>query len=523
MIAVQTGAALTGHADFGRFFRDWLAGAGDRPAATADLAAFFDLGAVAATPGAIWSAASWREPWLAELQADLTDPDDRERAAASVAALTAGEADVVITGQQPGFLGGPLYTLYKIATTTVLAEMRSAAGRPTVPVFWCGEDDDDLREALQPVAWDPAREVLVRHDRRGERGLPADRMVGALLARDFAGGEASWLAEVAGRNGLAADLAAIAAGSVDDGQTWGRLQRRALLRVFRGTGLLVVHGNDARLHRAAAPLYHRLWQERDRLREAARQGGRQLTAAGYGTAVSEPSIQRFLHLGDRGRRRPLPAELAGEMPDPATLRPGVLARSPVQDWLFRPAGVVVGPGEAAYLRQLEPVYRAFDLPRAPLLPRLFAQLGPAGYGAFRSWALELADREEPGQEVDLAAVAVATAGSAREQLQEALREAAQVPPERLGEVTDQVLRRWTRHLQNVMAREQRRRHDHPGAGAPAWLRPESRRQERALAALAAVALWGEPFVDALAHAGRRAIDGGLAGDWREYLLTVPAP
>ncbi len=523
MIAVQTGADLTSHADFGQVFRDWLAGRGERPGATASLEAFFDLGGQPGPPGAVWADPAWRTGWLPELLADLPGSDDQERARRDVEALTAGAADVVITGQQPGFLGGPLYTLYKVATAVVVAEMRTAAGRPTVPVYWCGEDDDDLREALQPVAWDPRREVLLRHERRGERGLPADLMVGALAAADFAAGEAALLGELAARHPLAADLATIAARSITEGRTWGHLQRRALLRVFRGTGLLVVHGNDARLHAAAAPFYRRLWTERDRLRAAARQGGKQLTAAGYATAVSEPSIQRFLHLGAEGRRRPLPADLAGDMPAPSALRPGVLARSPVQDWLFRPAGVVVGPGEAAYLRQLEPVYAAFDLPRAPLLPRLFAQLGPAGYGAFRSWALELADREDQAGSRDLAAVADAAARAGRAQLQSVLELEAQVAPERLTDVTEQVVRRWSRHLHSVLVREQRRRRDDPGAGAPAWLRPEGRRQERALAALSAVALWGEPFVDALAHAGRRAVDAGLAGDWHEYLLTVPAP
>jgi len=523
MIAVQTGAGLAGHADFGDLFRDWLDGRGGFAGATAELRAFFELEAGGSAPGAIWQDERWRGPWLAELLADLPADAERDRVRRDVAALTAGAADVVITGQQPGFLGGPLYTLYKAATAIVLAEMRTAAGRQTVPVFWCGDDDDDIREALQPVAWDPARQVLVRHAARGRRRLPADRMVADLPAAEWAGGEAALLAEFADRGPLAADLAAITAAAVAGDEVWGGLQRRALLRVFRGYGLLVVHGNDPRLHQAAEPFYRRLWQERERLRDAARQGGRRLADAGYATAVSEPSIQRFLHLGADGRRRPLPADLSGSMPAAASLRPGVVARSPVQDWLFRPAGVVVGPGEAAYLRQLVPVYEAFELMRAPLLPRLFAQLGPAGYGSFRAWALELADRQDDGPASDLAAVAAAAAGVGRGELQAVLRHEGGVPPERLQDVTEQVLRRWTRHLQSVLEREQRRRRDDPGAGAPPWLRPEGRRQGRALAALGAVALWDEPFVEALMHASRRHLDAGLDGDWREFLLTVPAP
>ena len=208
-----------------------------------------------------------------------------------------------------------------------------------------------------------------------------------------------YLAGLAGRNTLAGDLARLWQEAVADGMPWSRLQRRAILRLFADHGLLVVHGNDSALHAAAASFYEQLWEQRDQLRDAARRGGRQLTAAGFAAAVTEPSIQRFLHLGREGHRQPLAAEHAGVLPAAATLRPGVVARSLVQDWLFRPAGVVVGPGEVAYLKQLAPAYEAFGLPRAPLLPRLFAQLGPAGRGAFTAWAMHLADREpEPGED-----------------------------------------------------------------------------------------------------------------------------
>jgi hypothetical protein len=327
---------------------------------------------------------------------------------------------------------------------------------------------------------------------------------------------------MAGRNALAADLATLWSAATAGDVSWGRLQRRSILRLFQGHGLLVVRGNDASMHAAAGSFYDQLWNERDRLRAAARSGGKELTDAGYPAAVTEPSIQRFLHLGRDGRRQPLAADHQGRLPDAADLRPGVVARSLVQDWLFAPAGVVVGPGEAAYLKQLRPVYAAFDVARAPLLPRLFAQLGPAGHGAFRTWALGVAGRQDaaPRRAADGAAARVAAA--ARAELVATLRGDG-VSPERAETLADRIQRRWTRHLEGVLQREQRRRHDDPGEGQPAWLRPDGRRQERSLAAVAAAALWGDEYLDGLAHACRRHLDAGLDGDWREFLLTVPEP
>jgi hypothetical protein len=522
MIGVHSGAGLGGHADVGELFRDWLGGHGQLGAASAELQAFFDIGQPGVT-GPIWQDQRWRRAWLDDFIADLSDPADADAIRASVRDLAAGDADVVITGQQPGFLGGPLYTAYKVATTIVLAEMRTAAGRPTVPVFWSGDDDDDIREALRPVAWDPRRHVLLRHADHDRRGLGADRMVGALPAAEVADGEAAFLAELGARGGLSGDLAAIWADGLAGGASWGRLQRRALLRMFRGRGLLIVSGDDPDLHGAASGFYTDLWTQRERLRDGARAGGRELAAAGYEAAVTEPSIQRFLHLGSGGTRRPLAAEHKGSLPDAAQLRPGVVARSLVQDWLFRPAGVVVGPGEVAYLKQLAPAYAAFGLYRAPLLPRLFAQLGPAGYGAFRTWALGVADRDNDEPEPEHGTVAQRVAAAARPELLAALRTEAAVPADRLDLVADLVQRRWARLLESVLKREQRRRRDDPATGQTAWLRPEGRRQERSLAALGAAALWGDEFADALTHASRRHLDAGLDGDWREFLLTVPEP
>jgi hypothetical protein len=163
------------------------------------------------------------------------------------------------------------------------------------------------------------------------------------------------------------------------------------------------------------------------------------------------------------------------------------------------------------------------LERAPLLPRLFAQLGPEGHGEFRAWAMELADRDEgaaPRPDRD-AVRRVAAVG--RNELQRYLQESAGADERRLPVLTDQVVERWARYLQGVVGREQQRRRDRTQHGQAVWLRPDGRRQERSLATAAAAALWGPALTDALAHASRRHVDAGLAGDWREYLLTVPEP
>ena len=55
---------------------------------------------------------------------------------------------VVVSGQQPGLFGGPLYTLYKTLTGIAFArELERATGRPVVPIFWIASDDHDFEES----------------------------------------------------------------------------------------------------------------------------------------------------------------------------------------------------------------------------------------------------------------------------------------------------------------------------------------------------------------------------------------
>ncbi|MDT8342707.1 MAG: bacillithiol biosynthesis BshC, partial [Longimicrobiales bacterium] len=71
----------------------------------------------------------WDPELDADLDADMPDAESRRAAAVNIALLREGRARVVVTGQQPGFLGGPLYTLYKAAAAVAYAAARTAAGR----------------------------------------------------------------------------------------------------------------------------------------------------------------------------------------------------------------------------------------------------------------------------------------------------------------------------------------------------------------------------------------------------------
>ncbi len=499
MIASTHGIPLADLPGFGKLARDWLGGGGgvaDAAAARRDFLAAPDEPAAPA-----WRDDAWVEGWLADLDADMPDPESRRAAAVNIALLRAGRARVVVTGQQPGFLGGPLYTLYKAAAAVAYAKARTAAGRPTVPLFWFGDDDDDLREAFAPRLYDPRRRTFLK-----ARHPAADpgAMVGAAPAA-WGAGAAAWLAERRDRNALADDLGRIWRAGVDGASPdWGRLQRRALMRLLPGSGLIAVSGNDGRLHALAAPLYAEHGGRRTELAALASARGRELVDLGYHAQLADPALEHPVWRVEGGRRRPLDGPGAAACP-PEARRAGVALRALVQDWLFRPAAVVVGPGEQAYLEQLRPVHEALGVPRPPLLPRLFARLTTDPERDARASA-----SPEPRQSARRAMTGLVEALAAGLVRTEGWTDA------RAAELAGEVGAAWERDL----ARRLSAARGAAPRGEP-WEDPPGARQERQLAVGWAAALWGDDLPRACLDAAASAFVAGGAGEWRDMLMTVP--
>lgn len=428
-----------------------------------------------------------------------------------------GPVRCIVTGQQPGFLGGPLLTLFKVATAIELARARTTAGRPTKAVFWCGDDDEDLVEALAPIGWDPILLDVQAEGRLAARnGQAARRLVGPTPARRWCAPGAAMLARLAARRPgevLPRDLADLWRRALDEDWDWSRLNVAAVERVFAGQPLVVVRGNDPELHAAAAPFYGIVERRRGACVELVRARGRELADGAGQAPISERSLRNHLFVVEGERRRPL--AMGEALPDAAQLRPGVLLRSPLQDWLFDPVAVVVGPGEYSYLDQLRPAYVELGVRRGPLVPRLFGWALEPSTPTAELLALDPAPRLD---RAGAAALAEGLAARAAQELATALTAALGVPPARAGELAGGRARRWRRGVTALMADEARRRWLEQGETFPGWLVPEGRRQERGLAAMAAVGLLGDAFVPALLAAAAAHLESGARGRWREYLV-----
>ncbi len=96
-----------------------------------------------------------RQALASLLRAQLMRRGAPPEALAAAASFERDDAVAVVTGQQAGAFGGPLYTILKAVTAIQLARRTSAEhGIPVVPVFWVEAEDHDWAEVRSTTVLD---------------------------------------------------------------------------------------------------------------------------------------------------------------------------------------------------------------------------------------------------------------------------------------------------------------------------------------------------------------------------------
>jgi bacillithiol biosynthesis cysteine-adding enzyme BshC len=306
---------------------------------------------------------------------------------ASAEKLLDAKVHVVVTGQQPGLMGGPLFTIHKAATAIRLCREINAAGAgiEAVPVFWNHSDDHDLDEANRLFMVNQAQEVQrfrVDVDRNNEplRTIEVGRELDKLLAELDPLLPASEFREWA--------IAACKPRRADE--TLGDQQARMLFELFGKHGLLVIEPRD--LPPEAFEPLAKWWEKSNQIRDKVKQACDDLADVGIDITLDPATTMMFQLQG--GQREPLAdGEAAGRTPD---LSPGVLLRPLWQDACLPTIAFVVGPGELAYLAAVAPLYRMLGVPMPVLVPRASLTLvEPSLQRLLSRFSLDLPDLDQP--------------------------------------------------------------------------------------------------------------------------------
>lgn len=292
---------------------------------------------------------------------------------------------VVTTGQQPGLLLGPLYTLYKALSAAALAALLERRwGRPVVPVFWAANDDHDYAEA-QWASWlDAGGEVRTGSlpDRPADAPLtPMSRLplpaeitnILGELERDLPPGQE--------RDATLNRLRRF----YQPGATLGAAYSGALAELLAPLGIACLDSAHPAAKARMAPLLMEAVGRAKELDEGLARHAAELASRGQPVTVPVGQNATLVFLEDASGRdrlvldgqdyvsrrsgaRAARAQIeAIAAATPERLSPNVLLRPVIESALLPTVAYVAGPGELAYLAQCEPLYAALGVvPQTPV-------------------------------------------------------------------------------------------------------------------------------------------------------------
>ncbi|HUO61631.1 MAG TPA: bacillithiol biosynthesis cysteine-adding enzyme BshC [Candidatus Acidoferrales bacterium] len=291
-------------------------------------------------------------------------------------------AVAVISGQQVGLFGGPLYSLLKAVHAVALARELTEQGVDAVPIFWLATEDHDLAEINHTVL--PHSGKL--HEFVSAAAGGPDQPVGEIQLTAETQPMVAEFASLLGDDQIAEAVKA----SYAEGESYGSAFGKLFARLFADHGFILVNPLDAELHAIAGPLMVNALTHADDLDSALLARGKQLRDAGYHeqVKVTPSSTLLFSLQGDKRtvihlagenfmigaqivKREELLARVAAR---PEEFSANVLLRPVVQDWLFPTAAYLGGPAELAYFAQCNVVYVRLLGRTTPVLPRLSATI-----------------------------------------------------------------------------------------------------------------------------------------------------
>ncbi|MFL6301184.1 MAG: bacillithiol biosynthesis cysteine-adding enzyme BshC [Terriglobales bacterium] len=299
----------------------------------------------------------------------------------NIGRLRAG-ACAVVTGQQAGLFGGPLFSILKAITAIKLAEEARQKRVDAVPIFWLATEDHDFAEVNHVAVVEKHHLRRLELSAGGVEGAP----VGARPLGKDVEAAVSAFAEALGDSNATELIRSF----YRPGETLGSAMAKLFAELFGDYGLILLDPLNTQLHRIASPVLVDSIKHSEELDHKLLQRGKELEAAGYSQQVKVTDSSTLLFSLESGARVPIKrangkftigkesvsaADLEKRIAQaPEKFSANVLLRPVMQDFLLPTLTYVGGQAEIAYFAQCEVVYKTLLGRVTPILPRCSATL-----------------------------------------------------------------------------------------------------------------------------------------------------
>lgn len=294
---------------------------------------------------------------------------------------------VMVTGQQLGIYGGPLYTIYKTITTILLAaEWEKKLNRPVVPVFWLADEDHDFEEIASVGILGNEGKKSIKLEEQGSGISVSDEIL-----TDAVSALNEVLKTDLHETDFSSDLWIELQSCYQSGRTHGSAFAKLMASWFSKHGILIAGSNHKELKSLLADTFKTSVEKADDIHDALELQSSNLEQNFHRQVVvgdtnifllSENGRSKFHRDGDNwiadGLTFTKEKLLSIIESTPEKISPNVFLRPVIQDVLLPTIGYVAGPGELAYFAQMKTYYKQFGMEMPIIFPRLSATLLETG-------------------------------------------------------------------------------------------------------------------------------------------------
>ncbi len=304
---------------------------------------------------------------------DILSPTQRE----AISIIAEPTTFTITTAHQPCLFTGPLYVLYKAASTIQLARALSQRYNQYqfVPFFVVGGEDHDFEEMNHAQIF--GKEVIWKRD---QVGGPVGRMNMSSLSDAM-----DHLKDILGDSPNAQQTYRLIEEAYDGAKQFGDATARLLHALFGQYGLLFLQMDDAGLKEAFKPIMREeLFESVSKPLVEKQQG--ELQQNGYTPQAHARAVNFFLfnaHGRDRIERldehyfhlvesdTKMSREQLGSILEesPERISPNVIVRPLYQEYILPNLAYVGGGGELAYWLERKTQFKYFDIPYPVLVRR----------------------------------------------------------------------------------------------------------------------------------------------------------
>lgn len=298
----------------------------------------------------------------------------------------------IVTGQQLGIFGGPLYTFYKTITAVKLCNYlnNNFDKYNFVPVFWLEGDDHDFEEINNVKLLNDENEItkFVYND---PELLDVNHLsVGNLTLNSNIKTIINEIETFLRNTEFKSILVDTIKRCYDEGKTIKESFKELLFSFFDEYGVILFDPQDAEIKKILKPIFKKELEGFRKHADTVIKRSAHLEET-YHAQVKVNPVNLFLNDNDgryllepgeenefrlRGKRRKFSFENIFNIldTDPSKFSPNVLLRPICQDYIFPTAFYVGGPAEVSYFAQIIPLYKLFEIEQPIIYPRSSATI-----------------------------------------------------------------------------------------------------------------------------------------------------